>query len=346
MRKIKIGVAGLGFMGSTHLKALRNIAAVELAAVVSSDEGKLSGDLSGIHGNLGGPGEKFDFSEVRKYRSVNEAIADPDLDALDLCLPSDQHAPATIAALRAGKHVFVEKPMALDASQCQAMIDEARNQKRVLMVAQVLRFFPAYTLLRDQLQNGGLGQVRSALFRRRCAAPGWGKWAFDASKSGGGVFDLLIHDVDMCLHLFGPPKSVSAQGYVNLEGGMDTITASLEYDSISDVVITGGWHHRKSYPFSMEYTVSADGGTVDYSSAGRPATLYKADGEVEVLTEPAIDGYQAELEYFIDCCRHNRWPVVCAPEQSAMAVSLTRLIEASRAKGGERLLFANKSGKQ
>ena len=123
---------------------------------------------------------------------------------------------------------------------------------------------------------------------------------------------------------------------------MDTITASLEYDSINDVVITGGWHHRKSYPFSMEYTVSADGGTVDYSSAGRPPTLYKADGELEVLAEPAIDGYQAELEYFIDCCQHNRWPEVCAPEESAMAVSLTRLMETSRARGGERLLFTNK----
>ncbi len=339
MRKIKIGVAGLGFMGSMHLKALRNIPGAELAAVVSSDEGKLSGDLSGIQGNLGGPGEKLDFSQVRKYRSVAEAIADPELDALDLCLPSDQHAPVAIAALRVGKHVFVEKPMALDASQCQTMIHEAKTSNRVLMVAQVLRFFPAYTVLRDQLQNGGLGQVRTALFRRRCAAPAWGKWAFDPAKSGGGVFDLLIHDVDMCLHLFGPPKSVSAQGYVNLEGGMDTLTASLEYDGISDVVISGGWHHRKSYPFSMEYTVSADGGTVEYSSAGRPPTLYKADGEVEVLAEPATDGYQAELEYFVDCCQHNRWPVVCAPEQSAMAVALARLLEVSRARGGDRLPF-------
>lgn len=337
MRKIKIGVAGLGFMGSTHLKALRKIPGAELLAVVSNDETKRSGDLSAIQGNLGGPGEKLDFSTVRKYRSIAEAIADPDIDALDLCLPSDQHAPVAIEALRAGKHVFVEKPMALDVAQCQAMIDEARKHKRVLMVAQVLRFFPAYTLLRDQLRSGALGQVRSALFRRRCAAPAWGKWAFDPGKSGGGVFDLLIHDVDMCLHLFGPPRSVFALGHVNLEGGMDTMTASLEYDGISDVVITGGWHHRKSYPFSMEYTVSADGGTVEYSSAGRPPTLYKADGEVEVLKEPEVDGYQAELAYFIDCCQNHRWPEVCAPEQSALAVSLMRLMEESRAKGGARL---------
>ena len=339
MPKIKIAVAGLGFMGSTHLKALRNLPDAELVAVVSSDEGKLSGDLSAIQGNLGGPGEKFDFSHVRKYRNVNQAIADPDIDAIDLCLPSDQHAPVAIDALRAGKHVFVEKPMALDVSQCNAMIAEAKKQKLVLMVAQVLRFFPAYTVLRDQLQKDELGKVRSAIFRRRCAAPAWGKWSFDAAKSGGGVFDLLIHDVDMCLHLFGPPQAVSALGYVDLEAGMDTMSASLTYEGINDVVITGGWYHRKAYPFSMEYTVSADGGTVDYSSLGRVPTLYKNDGEEHVLPDSGVDGYEAEISYFLDCIRHNRWPEICAPEQSAAAVHLMRVMEESRARGGERLTF-------
>ena len=337
MSKIKIAVAGLGFMGSTHLKALRNVPDAELVAVVSSDDNKLSGDLSAIQGNLGGPGEKFDFSNIRKYHSVNEAIADPDIDAIDLCLPSDQHAPVTIDALRSGKHVFVEKPMALDVTQCEAMIALAKQQKLVLMVAQVLRFFPAYTVLREQLAT--LGQVRSAIFRRRCAAPAWGKWSFDAAKSGGGVFDLLIHDVDMCLHLFGPPQAVAANGYVDLKHGMDTLTASLTYQGINDVVITGGWYHRKAYPFSMEYTVSADGGTVDYSSLGRTPTLYKNDGEQVVLDDSGMDGYEAEIGYFIDCVRHNRWPEICPPEQSSEAVNLMRVMEESRARGGGKLSF-------
>src|SRR2546426_6200798 len=74
---MKIAVLGLGFMGSTHLKALKKIPHADLAAVVSSDEKKLSGDLTEIQGNIGGPGEKMDFSGVKKYRKISEALSDP-----------------------------------------------------------------------------------------------------------------------------------------------------------------------------------------------------------------------------------------------------------------------------
>src|SRR5438445_10404562 len=111
---MRIGVLGLGFMGSTHLKALRGIPGVEVAAVCSSDEARLSGDLSGIQGNIGGPGEKLDFSAVKKFREIGPLLADPDIDAVDICLPTHLHSEVAIKALRSGKHVLVEKPMALD----------------------------------------------------------------------------------------------------------------------------------------------------------------------------------------------------------------------------------------
>src|SRR5215468_8900978 len=192
---MRIAVVGLGFMGSTHLKALRNVPGAELAAVVSSDEKKLAGDLSEIQGNLGGPGEKMDFAGVSRYRAVEDALRDSTIDAVDLCLPTDRHAPVAIEALRAGKHVLVEKPMALDGEEADRMITEAERSKRLLMTAQVLRFFPAYETAATLLKSAKLGPVRSALFRRRCAAPAWSKWLSDASRSGGGVFDLLIHDL-------------------------------------------------------------------------------------------------------------------------------------------------------
>src|SRR5437773_4568349 len=100
---MRIAVLGLGFMGSTHLKALRNVPAVTLAAVVSADETKLAGDLSGIQGNLGGPGEKMDFSGIARYRTIAQALADPNVDAVDICLPTDRHAAVTLDAPRAGK---------------------------------------------------------------------------------------------------------------------------------------------------------------------------------------------------------------------------------------------------
>src|SRR5437773_8909087 len=161
---MRIAVLGLGFMGSTHLKALKNIPEAELIAVVSSDEQKLTGDLSSIQGNIGGPGEKMDFSRVRKYRAIDQALGDSDVEAVDICLPTDRHAPVALAALRAGKHVLVEKPMALDGATADLMIAESGRNNRVLMTAQVLRFFPAYSKTAELVKSAQLGAVRSALF--------------------------------------------------------------------------------------------------------------------------------------------------------------------------------------
>jgi len=329
---MKIGVLGLGFMGSTHLRALADIRQAEVAAVMDADEQRLSGDLSGIQGNLGGPGQEMDFSGMRRYRAPADILADPDLDAVDICLPTYLHEPLAIQALQAGKHVLVEKPMALDGAAADRMVAEAGRQKRILMTAQVLRFSPAYQALMRLVKSGKLGAVRSALFRRRTAVPTWGPWEFDSAKSGGGVFDLLIHDVDMSLLLFGAPEAVSATGYEDMAHGIDMITAEFHYPEVGSVTITGGWHHRGEYPFSMEYTVVADRGVVEFSSAGRPATVYWSDGRKEALPCDDKNPYQAEIEYFVECCEQGRKPELCPPADSAAAVKAARLMVEARNK--------------
>jgi predicted dehydrogenase len=330
---VKIAVLGLGFMGSTHLKALRSIPEAALAAVLSNDERAREGDLSGVHGNLGGPGERYDFSGVRKYSDAGALISDPDIDAVDICLPTFLHAPVALEALKAGKHVLVEKPMALTAAEAEKLVQEAKRRNLVLMPAQVLRFFPQYQALRDVLPS--LGQTRYAFFRRRCAAPAWSKWLHNKSKSGGGVFDLLIHDIDMALWLLGVPLRISAIGSEDLARGIDLMTATLYYANDLKVTITGGWHHPKSYPFSMEYTVVSDGGTVEYNSAGRPPALYKQDGSEVLLDLGPQDGYVEEIRYFVQCVKAGRHPDLCPPESSVQAVKLALLLDEARNRNGE-----------
>ena len=334
---MRIAVIGLGFMGSTHLKAWKNIQEAEVTAVVSQDEKKLSGDLSGIQGNIGGPGEKMDFSQVKKYHRVEEALADPVIEAVDICLPTDQHAPVALRALQAGKHVLVEKPMALDGAAADELVAEGRRSGRVLMTGQVLRFIGAYRKTAERVKTGDLGPVRSALFRRRCAAPAWSQWLGDPARSGGGVFDLLIHDVDYCVHLLGKPEAVSATGYEKLGRGIDVIAAAFHYPDVGSVVITGGWHHPKAYPFSMEFTVVAEDGTLDYSSDGRPLALYGKDGDKQELDAGGDDLFGDELRYFTDCVVHGKKPELCSPEESALAVKLTRLMVESRKNNGEKM---------
>ena len=334
---MRIAVVGLGFMGSTHLQALRHVPEAKLVAVVSDDPRKLEGDLSGISGNLSRESDdRLDFSMLRKYRSVDEALADPNIDAVDLCLPTHLHAPIAMQALQAGKHVLVEKPMALSAAECDELVGTAERSGKILMVAHVLRFWDAYQPLIEARRTGRLGEARSFVFRRRCAAPHWGKWLQDPSKGGGGVFDLLIHDVDMCVHLFGLPQAVSATGYEDLAAGIDLITAQLHYAGIGSVIVTGGWHHPKSYPFSMEYTASFQGGTIEFSTAGRPATLYAASGDAEELTLPVQDGFTAELAYFTSCVTSGKQPNRCPPRESAQATKLTLLLNEARKRNGEK----------
>lgn len=332
---MNIGVLGLGFMGSTHLQALSKIPDVRVAAVMDTNEQRLSGDLSGIQGNLGGPGQTMDFSAVKKYRSIEEIVADPGLDAVDVCLPTVFHAPATMAALRAGKHVLCEKPMALNGADADAMCAEAARAGRILMAAQVLRFIPAYAAMAMLVKSGQLGPIRWALFRRRTSVPTWGPWEFDKSKSGGGVFDLLIHDVDMALYLFGVPRAVSSTGHEDMPGGIDLVTSTFHYDNVPSVTITGGWHHVGEYPFSMDYTVAGDKGIAEFSSAGRPATVYWADGRWEPLPAPDLDCYGAEIQYFVECCQAGVQPATCPPAESALAVKMTKLMVEARSCNGQ-----------
>src|SRR5262249_47886528 len=133
----------------------------------------------------------------------------------------------------------------------------------------------------------------------------------------------------------------SATGYEDLARGIDTVEAQLYYANGLTVTVSGGWHHPKSYPFSMEYTVVADGGTVEYSSAGRPPELYRADGTHEPLVEPTKDGYQSEIEYFIDCASSGKTPEMCKPEDSAAATRLTLAFADARSKNGEKVSVAH-----
>jgi predicted dehydrogenase len=334
---MKIAVLGLGFMGSTHVQSWREIPGAELAAVASRDPRRLAGDFTGVQGNLGGPGGKLDFSSVAKYASAEEAVLDPAVEAVDICLPTHLHEHIALLALDAGKHVLVEKPMALDGATADRMIAAAGRHGRVLMAAQVVRFIPAYRAAADILRSGRMGAVRAAIFRRRCAAPAWSAWLTDPAQSGGGVFDLLIHDIDFCLHLFGKPDAVTASGYEDLARGVDWILAQFWYPAIGTVAISGGWHHPAAYPFSMEFTIVADGGTLEFDSAGTPLAEYGADGGQHPLDVPATDGYRAELAYFLDCAMRGERPLKCPPEESAAAVRLAHLMLESRRRNGEKI---------
>jgi hypothetical protein len=132
------------------------------------------------------------------------------------------------------------------------------------------------------------------------------------------------------------PEAISAWGHEDPGQGIDVVNAQLHYPDIASVTVTGGWHHRKAHPFSMEYTVVADGGTVEFSSAGRPPTLYEG-GQAHELPVADQDAYANEIRYFLDCAAAGMQPARCPPKESAAAVRLTKLMLEARSRNGERV---------
>lgn len=316
-------------MGATHLNAFRGIDGVEIAAVSSTNRKALEGDLSDAGGNLGRETGAFDFSAVSKFADWHNLLEDPRVDAVDICLPTYLHVEAAVLALEAGKHVLVEKPMALDAAQCDAILDAASRSKQILMVAQVLRFWPEYVALREFLQAGVRSPILEAAFFRRCGLPDWSAWLSDESRSGGAILDLLVHDIDQALHLFGLPDSVAARSL----GLVDTLDASLHYRDGTTVSIQGGWY-AAGEPFSMGFRVSTDYGDLELKDG---VSSSKTNGEWRNIASPPGDAYLAELSYFVDCCRSGSRPLECLPFESASAVKLALLLKQSRRQGGKRL---------
>lgn len=329
---IRIGVVGLGFMGSTHLQAWSQVSNAQLVAVASGDPRKLEGDLSQVGGNLGTGAAKVDFTNCARYSNPESLFADPSVDAVDLCVPTHLHAPLAIQALQAGKHVLVEKPMALNPAHAEQMLRESEKAGRILMVAQVLRFWPDYVRARSELAEGSIGSLQMAVFRRKCGAPTWNPWIHDAKQSGGGAFDLLIHDFDFCIHLFGMPAEVRATGSEQKEHGIDILEAELTYSDGPIVVVSGGWQPG-DYPFSMEFTLTGSEGTLDYHSGLRRLSRYLPGKPAEEFELTEGDGFRAELQAFADACERGTPDPLCPPSESAQALQLALAAVESRRSG-------------
>jgi predicted dehydrogenase len=298
-KPFKVGLLGLGVMGRRHMDAYRSLPGVEVLTRTSARFAHLQ-DPDALYGAM---------------------IEDPELDALDICLPTALHAPLTIAALDAGKHVLCEKPMALTVEACGRMLEAGKRNKGVWMVAHVLRFWPAYRVLHDAVIRGTYGAVRSARFARRSGLPSWAPWLLRPEESGGAPLDLLVHDYDQALWLFGAPESATARTV----GSDNVIECGLRYPGGLEVAIAGGWY-TDNIPFAMEFDLQASDGELRYADDHlqliRP---HAAPTEIALSKE---DPYATQLAYFLDCCRNGHAPVECPPESSAQAVKLALSISA------------------
>jgi len=154
LEPIGVGIVGLGFMAATHLKAYRHIDACRIAALCNPSGRNLDGDFSKVTGNTGsGEPLKLDMTEVKAYRKFAELLANSAVQVVDICAPTHAHPELAVAALKAGKNVICEKPLARTSKEALQIADAAASAGRILMPAMCLRFWPEWVWLNQAIDH-------------------------------------------------------------------------------------------------------------------------------------------------------------------------------------------------
>jgi predicted dehydrogenase len=305
---LRIGIAGIGFMGWIHYLAYQKVKGVKLAAVCTRDPKKLAGDWRGIQGNFGPPGEQVDLSGAAKYSDLAGLLGDPSIDLVDLCLPPNLHCEAAIAALRAGKHVFVEKPMALTAADCDKMVKAAEKAGKQILVGHVLPLLPEYAFARKAIASGKYGKLLGGHFKRVISDPLWLKDFFDPAKVGGPLVDLHVHDAHLIRLLFGMPTAVTSQG--RMRGDVvEYCVSQFQFADPSLVVSSAsGVVNQQGRPFTHGFEIHLEKAALYFDLAvlagGKlqitPLTLLDGKGKTEQPALPAGDpmltAFEAEIK--------------------------------------------------
>jgi len=335
---LNIGIIGLGFMGKVHFNTYAKIKGAKVTAIADVDGRKRSGDWSGIAGNIGAAGRRQDLRGIHVYENAADLLKDPAVDVVDITLPTYLHARWAIRALKSGRHVICEKPMALKSAEAVTMIAAARAARRRLFIAQCIRFWPAYAKTRELVLGKKFGKVVSAVFTRLSTRPTWSwqGWLEDPRKSNACVLDLHIHDADFVLYLLGKPRSVLSRAVKNKNGGLDHVTTFYDYAPGTLIQAEGAWEYNAGFPFSMAFRIALEKATLNFDAQG--LLLCPAKGQAKPVAVAEGDGYFHELKHFLDCIRRNCASPVVPPESALQSVQLIEA-EAKSARSGKIVRF-------
>lgn len=338
---IKVGLVGVGAMGSGHLanylRLMKEGADVKLVAVCDIRpeqlERKENSDL-----NIEIKQESF-AAEYNKYTDFKEMMAKEEMDYIDFAVPTYLHAEMAIAAMENGFNVLSEKPMALNVAECERMIETAMRTDKLLMVAQCLRFWPAYEQLKKLVDSGEWGKVVSAMFFRGGATPIWSyqDWLRKKEKSGGCLLDQHIHDVDMINWLFGTPEYVSTSAVNTIPGsGYDAVSTNYYYADGKVINAQDDWTiNGDGFGFEMIFRVNFEKGAAVLTRDG--FKLMPVDGKAYTPDMPEDDGYYREMCYFLDCLKNGKKPETCLPTSTMETIRIAWAEVESAEKGGERV---------
>lgn len=351
-RRLRVGVIGCG-AGTFHLEGYKEEPRVDLVALAGLDTDRCR-ELAA----------KYDVPQT--YGDYSELLAHGDIDAVSVVVPNHLHLPVTLAALEAGKHVLVEKPLARTVVEGEQMVEAARAADKVLAIAFNRRARHDVSLVRQQVEQGALGRIyhAKAFWYRRSGIPGLGSWFTSKELAGGGpLIDLGVHVLDMALYMMGNPRpiSVTAATYAELgprlrgqwQGARfrvaanatyeveDFATALIRLDGGATLQLDTSWAAYTGHTDEFGvWLLGTDGGAEihvkDYAQTGTLRLFGEIDG-VPTVTEPrllATNGHGDVIRRFVDSILDGA-PASPSGEEGLERVRLIEAIYRSAEQGRE-----------
>lgn len=292
---LKVGLVGVGGISGAHIPAWDEMEDTELVALCDIRSERMK-----------------KYKNKHHYTDFDEMLENEKLDIIDICLPTYLHADYAIKAMEKGINVICEKPVSLDADDVERVYSVAKKNNVKFMVAQVLRFWPEYELLKEIYDTKKYGRLLSGSMTRLGCYPkwSWDGWMMDEKRSGLVPFDLHIHDLDFLVYAFGMPE-VKYQFRSKLP---DQDFISLSYDFGDFSVNTEASWYATCYPFTAEFrfqfedalVANENGKMVIYCRDDKKIDLSQiAEGDTGSINLPKSDAYANEIRYFADCVKND-----------------------------------------
>jgi predicted dehydrogenase len=347
MRTVKVGMIGAGWVAHSHLSAIRLAEGIEVAAITSRTR---------LHATK--TAQEFGIPHV--CEDYHDLLKMDEVEAVIVCTPNQQHRLPTVEALKAGKHVLVEKPMAATLEDAIAMTRAAHETDKILMVGLKTRYSPYIQAARRIFESGELGEVyyAEAVMARRCGIPGFSDSFIRKDSAGlGAVADIGVYALDAALYVMGYPKPVAVSGIANnllgtkyakpVLGAWEWKPEELEVEDfgVASVRLENG----TLLIFKTAWIMHMDslGGTFFLGTkAGlrlEPLTIYRnewgtlTDTQLQTPQVEDIELFKAENLAFADAIREDKPSPIPADEMLLTNVIIQGLIDSSAA-GREILL--------
>jgi UDP-N-acetylglucosamine 3-dehydrogenase len=301
---MRVCIAGCGTMGTVYADNLCKMEGVQLAGVFDREVEK-----SEIFSNRYRTSGFISFEEMMKQ-------VDPDV--VCITMPTFLHKEYVIKAAEWRKHVICEKPIAMNLSEAKEMVQACKQNQVRLFIGHVVRFFPEYAALKQEIESGVIGEIGVAHAKRVGPHPGAARWYGDSVKSGGVIMDLMIHDIDFMRWSIGEVKSVYTLN--KKTGDMDYASVTLRFHNGAIANLVGFWGYPGAFSTSVE--IAGKKGMLRWDSdQAKSLVITKKEKAIKTSSGAVVpqcpakhDPFYYEVLHFLDCLQNGTTPIVTAED--------------------------------